>query len=206
MEKDDICFFEDERSNHITEAMFRPDYYKYSKKIIYHNPWVCSYCFKILKSKNGMKKHIGRCSSVFRNNDTFGIIFDGIINIDTRSNRKILKIIERMGYISKLEQQLDFPVTSIESIKLKDAKVLCKVINAKPIGYIMIFKKRGFWILQDFFIVKHMRGKGYSKQLYESVLEYTGENSYSLFYDQPNEKMMGFLKSIGVDTNKICIV
>jgi len=199
---DEFYCFEDEKGNPITERKFGPSSYVASGKTILHNPWVCSFCLKMLRSKKGLENHIKYCFTRFRDAD-FKVIFDGTVTINMYSDEEILKIIENLGYLSKLEQELDFSVTSINTIKAMDKRVICKIVNGRPVGYIAFCKRSGLWIIEDFFVIKHMRNKGYGKELFEKVLNYTGETRYTIFYNKPNEKMIEFLKGIDTDVTKI---
>jgi len=204
VDEETYCF-EDDEGKPITERMFGPDYYRNFGRAITHNPWLCSYCFRILKSKSGLKKHVEKCFPQFRDSN-FIIISEGIIPINKYSDERLLKIIDNLGYISKLEQRLDFePMTCINAIKRMDKRVLCKIINGRLVGYITFCKRRREWSVEDFFVVKHMRNRGIGTELLQKMLKYTGETRYTIIYNKPNEKMIKFLKDIGTDPNKIKI-
>lgn len=164
-----------------------------------HDAFCCSKCLKMFfRDYTNIYKSV-----VVHSKKCNGYLQDGIsIITKERLTKKISQIVDFLGFISKREQEIDFPMTDQYSIKKLNQIVFIYVMDRKPLGMLTTdnrnlidesdTKKR--WIsVSDFVVINYTQRHGIGKKLFDGMLEYYNKKPSELAYCQPSYATQQFL-------------
>lgn len=173
----------------------------------------CSYCFKhfardridIFKMA---KKHAIICNFHLGVN---GVNVFSIKDFKDRRFKKREECFNKLAYISKREQELDFSISDIDSMIKNHQTSFVFIEERKPLGILTVYEKefrienwRGEWIFEespvkflniaDFAVVNYMQRKGVGKKLFDYMLDHYKLDIQKIVFNDPSEKTFSFLK------------
>lgn len=141
----------------------------------------CSKCLKSCKSRRGVTRHSSICDGLFEE--------DGFFKINKDSPVNLKKLMTRFGKLSCISQDIEYPMTSKESIEKYNQTSYIFVNEARALGFLTT-SKRNFSIkiknqekikekisIDDFFVIRYIQRQGLGELLFNYMLD---DMEYSL--------------------------
>lgn len=173
-----------------------------------HDAFCCSKCLRRfiddgVNSHQIVKNHYDECD--FKLHDGVNVFMKEHMHDD-----KTRQVIDMLGHISQIEQNIDSQVTRHEFIDDKNMTVFVYVSNNKPLGLltteVINLDNDGKECLSasDFVVLNYAQRRGIGQILFDYMLGYYNKRPDELCYNKPSEISMQFLNKIyGLKTIRV---